>query len=206
MYYVNFFKYLVEQIHTTVVATVDENGYPVTSAIDIMDYDENGIYFLTAKGKGFYRRLKSKPNIALTGVKGNSTMNSIAISICGSVEEMGDRSLDRLIMKNPYMNEIYPTDESKKALTVFRIYKGTGELFDLSKKPIERKSFTFGKINSKVETYCINDKCDLCMICKTACPQQCIDFSGKIAKINNENCLYCGNCMSVCPRNAVEII
>ena len=50
----DYLKYLVREIHSTVVATVDENGLPMTCAIDIMDYDENGLYFLTAKGKGFY--------------------------------------------------------------------------------------------------------------------------------------------------------
>ena len=52
-----YLKYLVQEIHSTVVATVDENGLPVTCAIDIMDYDENGLYFLTAKGKGFITAL-----------------------------------------------------------------------------------------------------------------------------------------------------
>ena len=45
----NYLKYLVEEIHTTVVATVDDAGLPVTAAIDMMDYDEGGLYFLTAK-------------------------------------------------------------------------------------------------------------------------------------------------------------
>ena len=43
-----YFKYLVEQIHTTVVATVDDEGLPVTAAIDMMDYDGDSLYFLTA--------------------------------------------------------------------------------------------------------------------------------------------------------------
>lgn len=47
----NYLKYLVEEIHTTVMATVDNKGLPVTCAIDIMDYDDTGLYFLTAKGK-----------------------------------------------------------------------------------------------------------------------------------------------------------
>ena len=47
-----YLSYLVEEIHTTVVATVDDSGLPVTAAIDMMDADENGVYFLTAKGKG----------------------------------------------------------------------------------------------------------------------------------------------------------
>ena len=49
----DYLKYLVQEIHSTIVATVDKNGLPVTCAIDIMDYNENGLYFLTAKGKGF---------------------------------------------------------------------------------------------------------------------------------------------------------
>ena len=35
-----YFKYLVEEIHTTIVATVDDDGLPITAAIDMMDYDE----------------------------------------------------------------------------------------------------------------------------------------------------------------------
>lgn len=48
-----YFSFIVDEIHSTVIATVDDNGLPVTCAIDIMDFDENGLYFLTAKGKGF---------------------------------------------------------------------------------------------------------------------------------------------------------
>ena len=54
-----YFRYLVNEIHTTIVATVDDEGLPVTAAIDMMDCDENSLYFLTAKGKGFYDRLIS---------------------------------------------------------------------------------------------------------------------------------------------------
>ena len=53
----NYLEYLVNEIHSTIVATVDENGLPVTCAVDMMDADENGLYFLTAKGKSFYKRL-----------------------------------------------------------------------------------------------------------------------------------------------------
>lgn len=50
--------FLEQQIHSVIMATVDDSGLPVTCAIDIMDSDEKGLYFLTAKGKGFYNRLK----------------------------------------------------------------------------------------------------------------------------------------------------
>ena len=124
----NYLKYLVEEIQTTVMATTDANDLPVTCAIDVMDYDDNGLYFLTAKGK--------------------DTMSCVAVSLRGKVKEIGSEPLERLFKKNSYMYEIYPTEQSRKALTVFCIYDANGEWFDLSKKPIERADFSIG--NSKI--------------------------------------------------------
>ena len=45
----DYLKYIVEQIHSVIVATVDEYGLPVTCVIDMMYSDENGLYFLTAR-------------------------------------------------------------------------------------------------------------------------------------------------------------
>ena len=36
-----YLNYIVNKIHTTVVATVDDEGLPVTAAIDMLDFDEN---------------------------------------------------------------------------------------------------------------------------------------------------------------------
>ena len=41
----DYLEYIVNQIHSTVVATVDENGLPVTCVIDMMYADENDLYF-----------------------------------------------------------------------------------------------------------------------------------------------------------------
>ena len=117
----SYFRYLVNEIHTTVVATVDDEGLPVTAAIDMMDSDENGLYFLTAKGKGFYDRLKKRGFLAFTGMKGEDSMSSVAVSVRGRVRELGFDRISDLFAKNPYMNEIYPTASSREALTVFQI-------------------------------------------------------------------------------------
>lgn len=198
-----YLKYLQEEIHTAVAATVDTNGLPVTCAIDIMDINEGGLYFLTAKGKGFYNRLKSCKYISLTGIKGNRTMSSKAISVSGSVRELGSCLLHNLIEKNPYMKEIYPTSESQRVLTVFQIYQGSGEWFDLSKKPIERKSFTFGGTNAKPKGYFITHNCTGCRICATVCPQSCIEFTDSQTIIRQEHCLHCGNCIQICPQKSI---
>ena len=138
----DYLSFIVREIHTTIVATVDDAGLPVTAAIDMMDCDENGLYFLTAKGKSLYDRLKKRQFLALTAMKGENTLSSVAISVRGKVRELGNDRIPELFAKNPYMREIYPTEESMRALTVFQIYEGSGEWFDLSRKPIQR-TFTF---------------------------------------------------------------
>ena len=200
----DFFRIIQEDIHSTVIATVDNNNLPVTCVIDVMDYDSNGLYFLTAKGKNFYERLKRQGYLALTGMKGDDTMHSISVSVRGSVREIGTQRLEMLFQKNPYMNEIYPDEKSQSALTVFQIFKGTGELFDLSKKPIERQSFVFGGAINEENGYYVTDKCTGCGKCLTVCPQKCIDITIQPVRINRTNCLHCGNCASICPFNAIE--
>lgn len=204
MKYTDYFAYLVHEIHSVIAATTDEKGLPVTCAVDMMDFDENGLYFLTAKGKNFYQRLKTNQYIAFTGMKGEDTMSRIALSVRGNVAEVGVDRLSELFAKNPYMYEIYPTEQSLQALTVFQIFSGTGEWFDLSKKPIERASFIFGESKSSERGYGILEHCIGCGNCLSVCPQSCIDTSKIPAVIRQENCLHCGNCMTACPVNAVK--
>ena len=80
-------------------------------------YDNNSLYFLTAKGKIF---MKDK-----NGVLG--TLHSI-IWIRGNIREIGAQRLKQLLQKKPYINEIYPDERTQSALTVFQIYKGTGRI------------------------------------------------------------------------------
>lgn len=198
-----YLRYLQKEIHTTVAATADGNGLPVTCAIDIMDSDENGLYFLTAKGKSFYARLKKNGYISLTGMNGNDTLSSVAVSVRGKVSEVGNGRVEDLIRKNPYMREIYPTEISRRSLTVFQLYEGSGEWFDLSKKPIERVSFTIGAAREVAQRFEITKECVGCRVCETMCPQGCIDFTRIPAVIKQKNCLHCGNCFEVCPQKAV---
>ena len=120
----DYLAYIVNEIHTTIVATVDDEGLPVTAAIDMMDSDDNSLYFLTAKGKGFYDRLKKRGFLAMTAIKGQDTMSSVAVSVRGKVRELGYERIPALFEKNPYMHQIYPTEEAMHALTVFQIYEG----------------------------------------------------------------------------------
>ena len=69
----DYLNYIARVIHRTIVATVDDEDLPVTAAIDMMDTDDDSLYFLTAKGKGFYDRLTKRKFLALTAMKGEDT-------------------------------------------------------------------------------------------------------------------------------------
>ena len=200
----DYLAYIVSEIHTTIVATVDDEGLPVTAAIDMMDSDDHSLFFLTAKGKGFYDRLKKRGFLALTAIKGQDTMSSVAVSVRGKVRELGYERIPALFEKNLYMHQIYPTEDAMRALTVFQIFEGTGEWFDLSKKPIERASFSFGGAQQRAEGFFIMDACIGCGSCLKVCPQDCISADSIPFRIEQAHCLRCGNCMTACPAGAVQ--
>ncbi|MGQ1909109.1 4Fe-4S binding protein [Marinifilum sp. RC60d5] len=198
-----YLKVLAEEIHSVVVATTDEKGLPVTRVIDIMLHDEDGIYFLTAKGKAFYTQLMDKGYISLSGMTaGVDSMSKKAISVAGSVRNIGSEKREEIFKKNPYMADIYPSMESRTALDIFHLYKGQGEFFDLSTKPITRGIFAFGGKEIQAFGYQITEDCNACSLCLEKCPQDCIRI-GEPYEIIQENCLHCGNCKEVCPIGAV---
>ncbi len=204
----DYLKILREEIHSTVIATVDREGRPVTRVIDIMLTDENSLYFITAKGKAFYTQLMENPYIAISGMcGGEGTMNKKAVSIRGKAASIGSGKLKEVFEQNPYMAEIYPQEESRSALEVFRVAEGTGEFFDLSVKPIFRDTFVLGAGNvltEQIGEFFITGQCRGCGTCVTRCPQKCIDMTGIPFTIRQEHCLHCGNCMEACPFDAVK--
>ena len=60
----DYLKLLVEDIHSATMATIGADGHPQTRVIDMMLYDEQCVYFLTAKGKAFYAQLM-EPGLSL---------------------------------------------------------------------------------------------------------------------------------------------
>ena len=136
----DYLKLLVDEIHSTTVATIGSDGHPQTRIIDMMYYDEEGVYFLTAKGKAFYDQLMEQQYVAISATK-----DKIAVSLRGKIKNIGKKNLDIMFEKNPYMKKIYPGD-TKDAIEVFRLYEAQREYFDISNPSnIVRDTITIGK-------------------------------------------------------------
>lgn len=90
----DYLRILVEQIHSTTIATIAPDGHPQTRVIDMMLWDENGVYFLTAKGKAFYAQLMEQKYIALSATK-----DKISISLRGQIQNVGAEKLDEIFEK-----------------------------------------------------------------------------------------------------------
>jgi len=195
----DYLRILVEDIHSTIVATIGEDGHPVTRAIDMMLWDGEGVYFLTAKGKAFYSQLIEQKFISLSAVKDKK-----AISLRGEVRNIGNEKRDEIFEKNEYMQKIYPGD-TRSALEVFQIGEAEGEYFDISDPDhVFRDMIVIGAAKETAGGYFIGKSCTGCASCMEACPQKCIDIASKTAVIDQHHCLHCGRCAEVCPAGAVE--
>lgn len=194
-----YLKLLVEQIHSAVVATIGADGHPQTRVIDMMLWDDRGVYFLTAKGKAFYEQLMKQKYISLSATK-----DQYSVSLRGKITNIGSEKLDAIFEKNPYMQQIYPAD-TRSALEVFAIYKAEGEFFDISDPShVTRGSFMIGNVRKRETGYFAGEGCIGCKLCYSVCPQKCIDISKKPVIIDQNHCLHCGRCAEICPKQVIE--
>lgn len=199
MEYTSYFKLLVEELHSSTVATLDAAGRPQTRIIDMMLWDEKGVYFLTAKGKEFYSQLMEQKYIALSATK-----DGVSVSLHGKIENIGAEKLNEIFAQNTYMQAIYPGN-TRTALEVFRLYEGTGEYFDISTPAhVTRESFAFGGAAARQVGYFVGPGCIGCKLCYSVCPQKCIDISRMQVIIEQNRCLHCGRCAEACPVQAIE--
>ncbi|WP_337978199.1 pyridoxamine 5'-phosphate oxidase family protein [Streptococcus anginosus] len=80
----DYLKTLVQEIHSVVVATVDEAGNPRTSVMDMMLEDGQTVYFLTASFKSLFKRLKDDGRVSVTGMtQENGTRERKSITLTG---------------------------------------------------------------------------------------------------------------------------
>ena len=194
-----YLRILVEEMHSTTMATLGSDGHPQTRVIYMMLWDEQGVYFLTATGKAFYEQLMEQKFVALSATEGKKS-----ISLRGKIRNIGHEKLDEIFEKNTYMQQIYPGN-TRSTLEVFQIYEAEGQYFDISEPSrIVRDSFTIGELEVRQPGYYVGEGCIGCKMCYKVCPQKCIDISKKPVVILQNHCLHCGRCVEACPKQVIE--
>ena len=136
----------MDEIHSVIIATVDTQGKPATRVTDMMYQDGHSVYFLTANTKSFYKQLLESPFVSVTGLtQGDNTMQRKMVTLAGAVRHIGKEKLPLLLEKNPYMYDIYPTEESRQVLEVFVFTQACGEFYDLTVLPPQIDRFQLNK-------------------------------------------------------------
>ncbi|MFR1041101.1 MAG: hypothetical protein ACLSFS_03860 [Faecalibacillus intestinalis] len=65
-----------------------------------MYYDEESVYFLTAKGKAFYDQLMEQQYVAISATK-----DKIAVILRGKIKNIGEKNLDIMFKKKSVYEE-----------------------------------------------------------------------------------------------------
>lgn len=198
-----YLRFLHEGIRDCAFATIDGDGRPTIRIIDIMLHDRESVYFLTARGKDFYRQIVEQEFVAVTGQR-----DYRMVSLRGAVRPVDHAVIDEMFEQNPDMAVLYP-GETRHVLEPFQLYAGNGEYLDLTVRPVVHETFAFGEAVPAVlpafGAYRVTDACTRCGACLPACPQSCISLANGDgpAHIEPTHCLRCGACAETCLHNAI---
>ena len=183
-------------------ATVDESGGPQVRNISAIHYEENALYFFTARGKNFCRELLRDGRVQVLGYTRYKEMLRLSGTARPVPAEEQEKWRDLIFEEQPYLSNVYPGDTRDIGI-IFCIRDFTIEYFNLGVSPIFRQSYTIGAGQAKPKGYRVTDACIGCKRCAAHCPQGCIEVTQKPAVIRQEHCLHCGLCAENCPVQAI---
>ena len=193
----------MELVGVLAFATVDQEGAPQIRNISAIHYEQNALYFFTARGKNFCKELLSDGRVQILCYTKYKEMIRLSGKAYAVPDEEQVKWRDVIFEEQPYLANVYPGDTRNIGI-VFCIDKAEIEYFNLSVNPIFRETYLLGNIQAKEKGFLITDACIGCGKCKTVCPQRCIDTSSVPAVINQNHCLHCGRCAEVCPMQCVK--
>lgn len=134
----DFLKVIVNSFQTMIFATIDNENHARSNAADIELLEDGKLIFSTIVGGIFYNRLKKHPYISITGLRGTETMNSVALTVNGKVEEINHSYIEKIYSAHPEMEEIEDADSASKRNTLrpFAITPSEISVYDLRQNPV----------------------------------------------------------------------
>lgn len=203
----------LELINVLAFATIDSKENPRDRIISTIYVENNKIYFLTARGKDFYKELIESEKVSILGYSKYKEQIRVVGETHLVSKDKQDEYRNKILKKYPYLINVYPNKENgietKKILDIFVIENAEVEYFNLGVYPIYRDYFAIGDYKITPKGFKISpEKCKMCGTCFRNCPQSSIiqgSAKDKIPyKINPNNCLHCGNCFEKCPFKAIN--
>lgn len=186
------------------VATVDEHSAPQIRCISAVHYDEDSLYFFTARGKNVAKELLTDGRVQILVYTKFKEMIRLSAKALPVADERQKTCIDTIFAEQPYLANLYP-GEKRNIGICFEIKDASIEYFNLGVNPIFREVYTIGNGSAERKGYHITDNCIGCGKCLTVCPQSCIDKGNPAPyNIRQNNCLHCGACFENCPIGAIE--
>lgn len=182
-------------------ATVDSDGAPQIRNISAIHYEDNALYFYTARGKNFCRELLEDGRVQILCYTRFKEMIRLSGKAYAAAADEQEKWKNIIFEEQPYLANVYPGDTRDIGI-IFCIDKAEVEYFNLGVNPIFRDTYTLGDAKTREKGYIITDACIGCGTCERNCPQRCIE-EGMPYTIRQNNCLHCGNCYEKCPVKAV---
>lgn len=182
-------------------ATVDSDGAPQIRNISAIHYEDNALYFYTARGKNFCRELLEDGRVQILCYTRFKEMIRLSGKAYAAAADEQEKWKNIIFEEQPYLANVYPGDTRDIGI-IFCIDKAEVEYFNLGVNPIFRDTYTLGDAKTREKGYIITDACIGCGTCERNCQQRCIE-EGMPYTIRQNNCLHCGNCYEKCPVKAV---
>lgn len=187
---------LIGKIRFMPTATVN-NGQPENRIIDFNRLTDGNLYFMTSKGKPFYKQLCERPELVINTLIDDNYSLKLRAWV---KEETRPEIWDEFFALNPGTKKMYR--KNFDIVELYKLEKGEGEMFHLyAEERIRRARFAFGGMEKLPMTYYIDSLgCSGCGICQDNCVEQAIyqTDDSKYA-IRDMDCDDCGICYTKCP-------
>ena len=89
-------------------ATVDKNGKPQVRCISAIHFEEESFWFLTARGKDFYRELIADGNVQILAYTRFKEMIRVSAKAVLKPADEQEKCRETIWQEQPYMENVYP--------------------------------------------------------------------------------------------------